>query len=135
MPEREPLSGGNDCWLAANWGVDADVMRRAVHAADLFTQETGRPVKIISGYRTAAEQAELRRRGRPTAADNQSTHRTCPATGIDIAIGVVKPTQFEKVRWGHWVLVAGLRWGGGSKLDDDGIPTDWNHVDAGPRRP
>jgi len=35
--------------------------------------------------------------------------------------------------WGRILFMNGLRWGGGSDLDDDFIPLDWPHVDRGPR--
>lgn len=35
--------------------------------------------------------------------------------------------------WGQWVMKSGLRWGGGSKLLETGLPSDWQHVDLGPR--
>lgn len=102
-------------------------------AAASFLEETGRTVWIISGWRSAAEQERLSRQGRPTAADSLSTHRSCPATGVDISLGLA-PSGFLKVRWGHYAFVHGLRWGGGGAVNEAGIPLDWQHVDVGPRR-
>jgi len=88
---------------------------------------------IISGYRTAEYQAQLAAEGAHTAPDALSTHRSCPATGADVWPELT-PTNVVKAAVGEAATVAGLRWGGGSKLDADGIPIDWNHLDLGPRR-
>jgi len=133
VPERERILDTDECILAARWLVELNTIRRVQAAAQDFTTETGRDVWIISGFRTAAEQRRLSTQGRPTAPDNLSTHRSCPATGVDVSLGAL-PSGFLKARWGHWTSVNGLRWGGGSKLDDGGIPLDWQHVDVGPRR-
>lgn len=109
-----------------------DTMQRVWLAAQDFHTETGRQVWIISGFRTKAEQQGLSRQGRPTAPDELSTHRSCPATGIDVSLGA-RPSGFLKATWGTWTLRHGLRWGGGGKVDDGGIPLDWQHVDVGPR--
>jgi len=133
VPERERLSGADICAIAERWGVALDTIGRVVRAAEEFTTETGRDVWIISGWRSRAEQRRLSRQGRPTAADDRSTHRSCPATGVDISLGLL-PSGFLKVRWGHHTLVHGLRWGGGGAVDPDSfIPLDWQHVDVGPR--
>lgn len=107
-------------------------MHRVQLSAQDFFAETRRQVWIISGYRTVQEQERLRRRGRPTAPDSVSTHRTCPATGVDISLGPL-PTRVMKAIWGRIVTMNGLRWGGGGAADDGGIPLDWGHVDRGPR--
>ncbi len=134
MPERERLPGVESvCPLSERWGVAPDTMRRVLLAAEAFRIETGRDVWIISGWRTAAEQSRLSRQGRPTAPDALSTHRSCPATGVDVSLGL-SPSGFLKVRWGHYSLVQGLRWGGGGAVDEAGIPLDWGHVDVGPRK-
>ena len=134
MPAREPLTGADPCELADRWVVDPQVMIRAVQCANAFTRETGREVLIISGHRTAAEQRALEKAGRPTAAPELSTHLSCPATGIDINAGF-GVTNVLKAIWGRIVVMHGLRWGGGSQVDPKtGIPADWNHIDAGPRR-
>ena len=87
-------------------------MNRVWASAHAFLVEMGRPVWIISGWRSRAEQHELRHQGRPTAADDTSTHRSCPATGVDISFGLM-PTNFMKANWGRITLINGLRWGGG----------------------
>ena len=134
MPEREILSDGDPCEIARRWGVSLDTIQRAQLAAASFFVETGAPVWIISGFRTRAEQQRLSKQGRPTAPDDLSTHRSCPATGIDISLGA-RPSNFLKATWGRFTLVHGLRWGGGGAVDPDSfIPLDWQHVDVGPRR-
>jgi len=134
MPTREFITGAGYCELAERWQVDPDTMRRVWGAAhDYETHTGGRRVEIISGWRSAAEQRQLGRRGRPVAADDVSTHRSCPATGVDISLGLL-PSGFMKHTWGRIVFTHGLRWGGGSQLDPDtGTPIDWPHVDRGPR--
>jgi len=135
MPEREFLTDADPCGLSERWGVDQDTMRRVWLSAQDYEQETGgRRVSIISGYRTRAEQQTLSRRGRPAAADDRSTHRSCPATGVDVSLGL-NPSGFLKVTWGRVALVNGLRWGGGGPVEPDSlIPEDFGHVDRGPRR-
>lgn len=135
MPEREFITEADVCDLAERWGVDPSVMQRVWSSAFDYEQGTqGQRVSIISGYRTAAEQRALAREGRPTAPDRLSTHRSCPATGVDVSLGFRTPS-FQKVMWGRIVLVNGLRWGGGGPTDPDTlIPVDWRHVDRGPRR-
>ena len=139
MPDREPVLLEDVCDLAMRWQVGLETMQRVALSAEQYFQETrGRPL-IISGYRTQAEQAALGRAGRPTALDALSTHRSCPATGVDISLGAF-PTRVEKAIWGRIVVLNGLRWGGCSDLpdkpcpvDSGGIPVDWQHVDRGPR--
>lgn len=135
MPEREFVTNSNACDLADRWGVALDTMQRVWFSArDYELQTGGRRVQIISGFRTAAEQRQLSRQGRPTAPDDTSTHRSCPATGVDISLGFM-PSEFMKVTWGRIALVNGLRWGGGGPVDSENlIPLDWPHVDRGPRR-
>jgi len=135
MPERESVTDADECDLAERWRVSLDTVLRVRGAAQDFGTETGgKRVFIISGWRSRAQQRALGRRGRPTAPDNRSTHRSCPATGIDISLGLL-PSNFEIVRWGHWAFVNGLRWGGGGPVDPKSlIPKDWQHVDLGPRR-
>jgi len=107
-------------------------MQLVVQSADEFWQETRHDVEIISGWRTASKQASLGRAGRPAAPDQVSTHRSCPATGVDVRLGFL-PTRVLKATWGRIVVFNGLRWGGGGAVDDGGIPLDWAHVDRGPR--
>lgn len=134
MPEREFITDADVCGLAERWGVALDTMERVWQSAVDYELETGgQRVSIISGWRSATEQRRLRRQGRPTAPDDQSTHRSCPATGVDISLGLLA-SEFMKVTWGNVVFRNGLRWGGGGPVDPDNlIPLDWRHVDRGPR--
>ena len=132
MKSERIEAGVDPCALAGRWLVDPNVMRRVVAAALEFGSETGRTVEVLSGFRSAAEQDTLRRAGRPTAPDALSTHLSCPATGVDVRIGFA-PTRVLKATWGRIVRLHGLRWGGGSVVDSGGIPSDWGHVDVGPR--
>jgi len=139
VPEREPITPDNWCEVADRWTVAVDTMQRVASAADLYGQRTGRPVWIISGFRTDAEQNALRRSGRPTARNDLSTHLSCPATGVDISLGFA-PSRFEIVTWGEIAMTQGLRWGGGGRVRELpgpgiplAIPVDWQHVDRGAR--
>lgn len=118
------------CALAERWGL-AELL------AIRLGQMAGRlefAISIISGLRTRAEQQALRESGRPTAPDDLSTHLSCPATGADVMPQIAVTTSV-KGRIGTEAVFAGLRWGGGSKVDPTtGIPRDWNHFDLGPRR-
>ncbi len=133
--DAEQLNGADPCVIARHWGVSLEVATRAVAAADLTAPAIGRDVFIISGGRTEAQQDELRRRGRPTAPNDLSTHLSCPATGIDVSLGrgSFGVVRLMKVRWGVNAFFSGLRWGGGGAVDDAGVPIDWPHVDLGPR--
>lgn len=130
----EVLAGADVCELAARWGVSLETIERVVSTAESYRTETGgKNVRIISGWRSRETQRWLSRKGRPTAPDDRSTHRSCPATGVDISLGLM-PTNFMKATWGRLTLVHGLRWGGGGAVLESGIPVDWQHVDLGPRR-
>jgi len=133
VPSRVIITDTDECELVETWRVDPDTIHRLWLSAQDFLMETGRPVWIISGWRSRAQQRSLGRSGRPTARDDRSTHRSCPATGVDISFGL-SPTGFIKATWGRITLTHGLRWGGGGKTDEAGIPLDWAHVDLGPRR-
>ena len=132
MAARDELRGADPCVLSSEWRIATELVRRLQLSAVDFWEETRGHAKIRSGYRTKAEQDELRRKGRPTALDELSTHRSCPATGADIDLGVF-PTRTQKAIWGRIVMMNGLRWGGGGPSDEGGIPVDWQHVDLGPR--
>ena len=132
-PSREPILLDDVCDLAMRWQVGLETMQRVALSAEEYFQETRARPQIISGYRTQAEQNALRRAGRPAAPDSLSTHRSCPATGVDVSLGAF-PTRVQKAIWGRIVVMNGLRWGGGGEVDSGGIPVDWGHVDRGPRR-
>lgn len=132
MPEREVITLSNPCVLSQIWQVDERVMALIFRTAELFQNTQRRPVWIISGWRTREEQRRLHRIGRQAAPDELSTHRSCPATGVDISLGSTPPSDVIRA-WGDLVELNGLRWGGGSPKDERGIPSDWPHVDAGRR--
>ena len=133
--KREFITDADPCDLAARWKVSIDTMGRVWAAAHRFETETGGiRVEIVSGWRSRLEQRRLGRQGRPTAPDALSTHRSCPATGVDIALGFL-PTMFVKALWGRLAGISALRWGGGGPVDPESLlPVDWQHVDRGPRR-
>lgn len=133
MPERETLGLQSDiCELSTRWMVAESTMERVIASAIDYEAETASPVTLISGWRTRREQRSLGRAGRPAAPDDLSTHRSCPATGVDVSLGLA-PTRIQKAIWGRIATLNGLRWGGGGAVDDGGIPFDWGHVDRGPR--
>lgn len=133
MPRRIPTTAeqqaSGDCWWL-RWGISLNLALRLMHmAAELAPI----PVNIISGYRTPEEQNKLRAEGRPTAANDRSTHLSCPATGADLSLPTLATIDSTKALLGRAATFAGLRWGGGSRPNSAGIPGDWNHVDLGPR--
>lgn len=139
IPERIPTGGpGEDvteklCSFAAKWRISSDLARKLLELQAAIAPQ----LQIVSGYRTPSEQQALIDSGEQAAAVNVSTHCSCPATGADVqVIGWTKrtaPLEVRRVFVGAARLV-GLRVGGGSKADPKtGLPTDWNHVDLGPR--
>lgn len=133
IPERiRPEWGNADlCQFAIRWGIADELASRLQAMEAAFP--TG--LQMISGARTEGSQNSLRAAGRPTAANDMSTHLACPATGADLRVTGVSDTSREvRIAFGAAAGSAGLRWGGGSPMDHTGIiPTDWNHVDLGPR--
>lgn len=113
--------------LARRWTISCELASKLV----LLTEHLPYQVQIISGYRTQEAQEALIRDGRG-APDHLSTHRACPATGADLW-PLVTATTNVKGYLGAACALVGLRWGGGSKPDEHGMPSDWNHVDLGPR--
>jgi hypothetical protein len=133
-PDHWKVTDHAICDVSIQWLIHYDLARMLRGVAEQWERETGRDFWLISGYRSAAEQAQLAEEGRPTAPDDRSTHRTCPATGVDVWIGPL-PTNAMKATLGRIVGDHGLRWGGGSRVDaETGIPLDWNHLDMGPRQ-
>jgi len=126
------------CDLEADFKLSPLLAEKLATAMIVWTRETSIGISVISGFRSEREQEQLRREGRPTAAPGVSTHTICPAQGADIQIHAFVTTAM-KARWGRIVVFSGLRWGGGSPVGtlsdpEPGIPSDWNHVDTGPRR-
>lgn len=119
--------------LVRGWKVTPEVAIRFLLMRTLFEQQTGHELSIISGYRSPEHQRCLGRQGRPAAPVDVSNHTSCPATALDLRISGL-PTQALKAELGRAAIEAGFRWGGGSSVDDTGIPSDWPHVDLGPRQ-
>jgi len=121
--------------LVHGWGLSPELACRIIMTRDALRCE-GRPLifQVISGRRTAEDQAELRRRGRPAAPPDRSTHVPCP--GSDYATGVdMKPIPEQQESWillGTAAESQGLRWGGGTPRIQ-GIPKDAAHFDLGPK--
>ena len=131
IPDRTVATIEEFCNWVVRWRIDPRLGRA------LQTMQANFPttLSITSGHRTDAEQDALRESGRPTAPNNLSTHLDCPwATGADLSAGVAADPAV-KIALGLAASLAGLRWGGGSPVDPEtGIPSDWNHVDMGPRK-
>lgn len=119
--------------VAACWSIEPDLARRLCLMGEVFHQNTGHDLRIISGHRTCDEQKDLARQGRPAAPCELSTHTIYPAQGADLRIIGSFPAASLKQSFGAAAVTAGLRWGGGSEVDERGIPSDWNHVDLGRR--
>lgn len=125
----QPIEDSTDpCELGPRWGIALQLAIKLV----AFRLRLGLPLTIISGFRTAAHQAELG--SLPDCGSGArpcSTHTTCPAIGADVWPGVAV-TNAVKAHMMRAAAEVGLRMGGGSPLDADGFPTDWNHLDLGP---
>lgn len=120
--------------LCSVWGLSVTLSVRLWCALAQAEAETGLSWDIISGHRSCEEQEELARQGRPAAPCHLSTHVSFPATGADVRVSSIA-TRSLKATWGRIVVENGMRWGGGSPVDPEtGIPSDWNHVDLGPRQ-
>lgn len=113
----------------ARWRISCELARRLL----VMSARVPFGLYIISGWRSIEDQLRLARAGRPAADPDISTHTSCPATGADLETDIaVVPSV--KAAFGRAAVEAGLRWGGGSPVDPEtGIPSDWNHVDLGPR--
>ena len=123
-----------DCWeVAKEWSIRGELAIRLAHMERIFKNATGHDLQIISGFRTCAKQMDLGTQGRPAAPCELSTHVICPAMGADLRVAGAFPSRTVKQAFGNSAVLAGLRWGGGSERDENGIPSDWNHVDLGPR--
>jgi len=121
---------GDPCQLATKWKISPRLANNLL----LMASRLEFPVQIISGYRSPTKQRALAAEGRPTAPVDRSTHTSCPATGADVWPGIAVTTLIQ-ARLGAEAVISGLRWGGGSPVDPQtGIPSDWNHMDLGPRQ-
>lgn len=130
IPEAIPKEESSACGLSERWLISDELSRRLVQMAARAPFR----IQIISGHRSAEKQRALAAEGRPTASVDRSTHTSCPSTGADVWPGIAV-TRVVQAMLGEAAVIAGLRWGGGSPVDPEtGIPSDWNHVDLGPRR-
>ena len=133
IPDKIPLPDQQEdvCKLQTKWLISPELAQRLAALA----KELPYPVQIISGWRSSETQSSLLAQADSmAAADDRSTHRSCPATGADIWLPTVTAVPAVKAAVGAAAMRVGLRWGGGSPVDSAGIPKDWNHVDLGPRR-
>jgi len=139
LPEVIPHQGVSEAQLlqfATRWVISCDLAMRLVATAAALPFR----ISIISGWRSPAEQLELKASGRPTASPDRSTHLSCPATGADVwpAIHASLLVKQELQVAAHQ---AGLRVGGGGPGDPASeisggrfiFSVDWNHLDLGPR--
>lgn len=120
-------------WMVKPFILAPDLAGRLARVAVQVEQETGRRLEVISGHRSRRVQESLERSGRPAAPPELSNHTLCPSRAADVRLGAL-PTNAIKAIFGRIAVLNGLRWGGGSPIDSEtGIPSDWNHVDLGPR--
>lgn len=130
IPQRvDPQSTAEQlCAFADKWRIDVRLALGLHRMAQVFPH----PLMMVSGFRTPAEQEAL-----PDGAPvDVSTHTSCPATGADLqVVGWNKQNAPLEIRlvFAGTARAAGLRVGGGSKIDSDGVASDWNHVDLGRR--
>lgn len=126
------------CAVADRWGIDPVLSWKLMLTAAKLPFD----IQIFSGARTREQQEQLEREGRPTAPFDVSTHADetasgCPrrATGADVQPidGGVRVIRAAIAQLGAAAVSAGLRWGGGSPVQADGIPSDFWHFDLGPR--
>lgn len=130
MIPQPVLETTDPCELAPRWGISLELARKLVRAR----ARVPFAFSIISGFRTDQRQREVGELAPCSSGQRPcSTHTVCPATGVDLWPGVA-PSNDVKYALGVAATVEGLRWGGGSPVDENGIPLDWNHFDLGPAR-
>lgn len=139
IPEALPrdLDENAVCGVSDRWMISHELAGKLVRLNQYSLEYFGYGWQIISGFRSRSKQLQLAAEGRPAADPDRSTHCSCPATGADLwpTVGITGQENDTKAQLGHCARLAGLRWGGGSPQDPrTGIPSDWNHVDLGPRR-
>lgn len=125
LPQR--ISTIGVCGLAGGWRLDPTFAGRVVTLdrwADERMAEAGLPwpgLRIFSGYRTPAQQAELN----PDAPN--SYHTRCPALAVDLRVGNVAASITTDAVWAwlgaQWRFMGG-RWGG-QFSDPDPNHFDW----------
>lgn len=122
------------CDIVERWRIEEELAQRVKVLAELFYD--GRVgIRIISGYRSPETQAALLAVPDSAAAPvDVSNHTICPARALDLD-PVIEATGPVKAELGRVARLAGLRWGGGAPVGQDGIPVkqEWRHVDLGPR--
>lgn len=149
LPQTLSSAAGDPCSFAERWGFSIELATLLLTLGVLISRDRRLlvllrvvdAVKVISGFRDRETQESLGRQGRPTAPFDQSTHTSCPATGVDLSMEGLMDLRDAKAREA-WATVGalaqgiGLRWGGGSPLNPStGLPVDFNHFDMGPRVP
>lgn len=144
MPLPQALGGLDPCALADRWGLTGDLATRLVFLADRWKSLGLGALIIFSGRRSRTQQGALGRQGRPAAPFSTSTHADedlegCPrfSTGADVKPATITDEPISRaglINAFHALAESmGLRAGGGSALDTFGNPTDWQHLDLGPR--
>jgi len=133
VPLPEGISEETDiCRLSSRWGISVQLALKLKRMARRIPMG----LTIFSGARSPEHQDRLREAGRPAATNSTSTHLSCPATGADVrfTLGAANLELQSRAIFGAEAVSAGLRWGGGGRIDPTtGIPIDWNHLDLGPR--
>lgn len=129
---RQLLNDADFCQVAIRWRITSELALGLVRLAERFESSTGNHLWIISGGRSVAKQLALIDAG-VGAPVELSTHLSCPSTGADVFPFGLHPTTNVRAFLGAAALQSGLRWGGGSSRDANGLPSDWNHFDLGPR--
>jgi len=129
VPQAELLDDGG-CALARRLKTDLRVVQKVIMAQ----RELPFRLQITSAWRSEEHQRRLKEQGYPAADPSVSNHCSCPSTALDLTPVGVTATDYVKALMGAAFRRAGLRWGGGSPVDPEtGIPSDWVHVDLGPR--
>lgn len=129
IPAPLPTTVAQICPFASVWGISIEL------ATKLACMQMSFPVGLVifSGARTEAEQDALRDAGNLTADNDRSTHLARPATGADVRPNIAMDDVVAHA-FGLAAVNAGMRWGGGSPMNERGIPSDRFHLDLG-RRP
>ena len=124
------------CIISERWGIALALSEALQRAAQRVEAAGLGALLMISGLRTEEDQELLKREGRPTAPPGRSTHTSCPATGADVwNTNVDQSSETDGIKLAIVLALEaeGLRVGGGSPIQANGLPQDWNHVDLGPR--
>lgn len=136
-PSRDAVTRADICSLAERLQVSPELIDRVVTAAARVPFD----LWIFSGARTRAHQEAISNTPFDLSTHADTDARGCRrlATGVDVqprAPGI-RLSSAAVAQMGAAMVHAGLRWGGGAPVGDDGIPIGnerW-HVDLGPRAP